>query len=201
MRIFLCLLACLCVAVPVFAAKPSPRQEPVTALPQWNDFSARQQRSLQALAHCEQNPALCESKEIERWTGLVNDLKAQNKLRQLITVNRWFNRLPYKYDEYAYNTIDYWADTAELLSKRGDCEDFALSKYFTLRRLGFSPDELKITVVYDQEKYLNHAVLMVYTGGTRYMLDSNSDDMGPSPMEYRYKTIYAFNENTAWFYQ
>ena len=186
MRIFLCLLACLCVAVPVFAAKPSPREEPVTALPQWNDFSARQQRSLQALANCEQNPAACESKEMERWSGLVTDLKAQNKLRQLITVNRWFNRLPYKYDEYAYNSVDYWADTAELLQKRGDCEDFALSKYFTLRRLGFTPDELKITVVYDNEKFLNHAVLMVYTGGTRYMLDSNSDDMGPSPMDYRY---------------
>jgi len=201
MRIFLCLLACLFVAIPVLAAKPSPRQEPVSNLPQWNDFSTRQQRSLQALALCEQNPSMCESREIERWTGLVNDLKSQNKLRQLITVNRWFNRLPYKYDEYAYGELDYWADTAQLLSSRGDCEDFALSKYYTLRRLGFSAEELKVTVVYDQEKYTHHAVLMVYTGGTRYMLDSMADDMGPSPMEYRYKTIYSFNENTAWFYQ
>ncbi|HEU4839192.1 MAG TPA: transglutaminase-like cysteine peptidase [Micavibrio sp.] len=201
MRILLCLLACLCAAAPAMAANPSPRQEPVTALPQWQDFSQRQQRSLQALASCEQNPSLCESKEIRRWSGLVTDLKAQNKLRQLITVNRWFNRLPYKYDEYAYDKLDYWADTASLLTSRGDCEDFALSKYYTLRRLGFSPDELKVTIVYDQEKYANHAVLMVYMNGTRYMLDSSADDMNPSPMEYRYKTIYAFNENNAWFYQ
>ena len=193
-------LAIFCVAAPVWAATTVPRQEPVSKLPQWQDFSARQQRSLQALATCEHDKTLCESKEIERWTGLVTDLKAQNRLRQMITVNRWFNRLPYKYDEYAYNTQDYWADTVELLQKRGDCEDFALSKYYTLRRLGFSPDELKITVVYDNEKYSNHAVLMVYTGGSRYMLDSNSDDMGPSPMEYRYKTLYSFNETSAWFY-
>jgi predicted transglutaminase-like cysteine proteinase len=194
------LLAFIYVAPPVLAAKIAPREEPVSALPQWQDFSTRQQRSLQALAVCEQDSALCESKEIERWAKLVADLKTQNKLRQIITVNRWFNRLPYKYDEYAYNTLDYWADTAELLLKRGDCEDFALSKYYTLRSLGFTADELKVTIVYDQEKYSNHAVLMVYTSGNRYMLDSNADDMSPSPMEYRYKTIYSFNENNAWFY-
>ena len=145
MRILVLFVALSGIAAPAVAAKPSPRQEPVSTLPQWQDFSTRQTRSLQALALCEQDKALCESKEIERWTGLVKDLKTQNRLRQIITVNRWFNRLPYKYDEYAYDALDYWADTAELLRKRGDCEDFALSKYYTLRRLGFAPEELKVT--------------------------------------------------------
>jgi len=186
--------------LPATTAQAAPRQEPVASLPQWHDFAARQNRSLEALADCEQDSALCESKEIERWTSLVTDLKTQNRLRQIIIVNRWFNRLPYKHDEYAYDQLDYWADTSELLLKRGDCEDFALSKYYTLRQLGFTPEELKVTVVYDQESYSNHAVLMVYMGGTRYMLDINADDTSPSPMEYRYKTLYSFNENNAWFY-
>lgn len=176
------------------------RTEPVENLPMWRDFSARQSRSIEELSTCLQDQAKCASKEIERWAKLVNDLRPQNKLRQIITVNRWFNRLPYKHDEYAYNTLDYWADTQELLQKKGDCEDYALSKYYTLRSLGFTPEELKVVVVYDNITYTNHAVLMVYTNGTRYMLDINADDTDADKMDYRYETIYTFNEKTAWFY-
>lgn len=205
MRIFPAFFALFCALTPSFAmakadVKNYARKQPVESLPLWRDFSARQSASLQALSSCEQNPALCPSKEIERWSKLVNDLRLQNKLRQIITVNRWFNRLPYKHDEYAYDTLDYWADTEELLLKRGDCEDYALSKYYTLRRLGFTPEELKIAVVYDNITYTNHAVLMVYTNGTRYMLDINADDTRADKMDYRYQTIYTFNEKTAWFY-
>ena len=183
-----------------FAAMPV-REEPVTALPQWQDFQYRQSRSLNALSLCERDPESCQPKELGRWVKLLDDLKYQNRLRQIITVNRWFNRLPYRHDEYAYDTLDYWADTAELLEKRGDCEDYALSKYYTLRELGFSPDELKIMVVYDEVAYVNHAVLMVYIDGTRYMLDINADSTDPWEMGNRYRPIYGFNEQTAWFYQ
>jgi len=199
MRIILGLLMLAAFAAPAFAAKPA-RQQPVTQLPQWHDFSARQDRSLQALALCEQDTALCESKEVERWAGLVKDLRPQNRLRQIITVNRWFNRLQYKHDEYAYNKLDHWADTAEMLKSRGDCEDMALGKYYTLRQLGFTPDELKVAMVFDRLTNTHHSVVMIYTDGTRYMMDINSDDTDPSPMEYRYKSIYSFNEKTAWFY-
>jgi predicted transglutaminase-like cysteine proteinase len=199
MRFIISMLFIALFCVPAMAARPA-REQPVSELPKWQDFSARQERSLEALGACLQDKTQCASEEIVRWTKLVEDLTPQNKLRQMITVNRWFNRLPYKYDEYAYETLDYWADTAELLLKKGDCEDYALSKYYTLRQLGFTPDELKITVVYDSYNYTNHAVLMVYTGGTRYMLDINADDMNPEDLGLRYKPLYAFNEKTAWFY-
>jgi predicted transglutaminase-like cysteine proteinase len=173
---------------------------PVSSLPQWNDFSARQDLSLVALAHCEQDEMRCASPEVKRWANLIDQLRPQNKLRQIITVNKWFNRLPYKYDEYAYDQLDYWADTQALLINRGDCEDYALSKYYTLRQLGFSAEELKVTVVYDKQNFTNHAVLMIYTNGTRYMMDINSDATEPSALGTRYKPLYSFNEKTAWFY-
>lgn len=192
-------LGSIAMAIPAHAAKPV-REGPVSGLAHWPDFARRQTITLQSLALCKQNSATCDSAEMERWAGLIQNLKGQNKLRQIITVNRWFNRLPYKYDEYAYDQLDYWADTQELLKSRGDCEDFALSKYYTLRQLGFTPDELKVTVVYDQENFSNHAVLMVYINDTRYMMDINGDDTNPSPMESRYRSLYSFNERTAWYY-
>lgn len=176
------------------------RQDSVGSLPYWADFQARQNRSMQALSYCESNPAYCESAEVQRWAGLVGDLRNQNKLRQIITVNKWFNRLPYKYDEDAHGSPDYWASTKELLKYRGDCEDFALSKYYTLRALGFSPDQLKVMAVYDKDTFTNHAVLMVYVNGTRYMLDINADDTSPTAMGTRYRPLYSFNEQNAWFY-
>ncbi len=184
---------------PAMAAKPV-REAPVSGLAKWPDFAKRQSTSLQALTLCEQNKQSCASPEVERWAGLIDNLRGQNHLRQIITVNKWFNRLPYKYDEYAYNTLDYWADTSELLLKRGDCEDFALSKYYTLRQLGFTPEQLKVTVVYDKDSFSNHAVLMVYIDGTRYMMDINGDSTDPTPMETRYRSLYSFNEQTAWYY-
>ena len=155
---------------------------------------------MQALQNCKDNTAPCPTPDMTRWAAMVSGLESQNRLRRIITVNRWFNRLPYKHDEYAYDTLDHWADTAELLQKRGDCEDMALGKYYTLRALGFTPDEMKITVVYDEDTYTNHAVLMVTIDGARFMLDINGDDTDPYEMNTRYRPIYSFNEQKAWFY-
>ena len=198
----LCILLCFGAALLVSggAALGAKAPEPVSSLPQWPDFSARQMQSLQSLSDCEQNEAWCATPEVKRWAGLIGNLREQGKLRQIITVNKWFNRLPYKYDEYAYDRLDYWADTIELLQKRGDCEDFALSKYYTLRQLGFTPEQLQVTMVYDRENFTNHAVLMVYIDGTRYMMDINSDATEPSALGKRYKPLYSFNEQTAWYY-
>ena len=194
-----CLVAVLSLALPERArAVEARREESVAVLPQWSDFIRRQTLSLQTLHQC-QTGMECPA-DITRWAGLIQTLQPQNKFRQLITVNKWFNRIQYKFDEDAYNTIDYWADTSELLDTKGDCEDYALSKYFTLRQLGFQPDQLKIIAVRDTLSYDNHAVLLVTMDKARFLLDINTDDMDPSALNTRYKPIYAFNENKAWFY-
>jgi predicted transglutaminase-like cysteine proteinase len=202
MRIHIAILALAVLAVIASApvAAKAVRVEPVGQLNGWSDFTRRQTLSMQALDLCSQRPGECETAEMRRWAELIKSLKGENQLRQIITVNKWFNRLPYKYDDVAYNTSDYWAATQELFQYRGDCEDYALSKYYTLRQLGFTPDQLKIVVVYDKQSYSNHAVLMIYINATRYMMDINGDATDPSPMGPRYRPLYSFNEKTAWYY-
>lgn len=185
---------------PIASHAQAAREEPVTQLPQWSDFSNRQDGAQRALQSCLADNRLCTTRELRRWADLIISLKGENPLRQMITVNRWFNRIPYTYDEYAYKTIDYWADTLQFLKSSGDCEDFALAKYYTLRELGFTTDSMKIMMVYDTEKTIDHSVLMVYMNDSRYLLDNYSDDTDPSSMEYRYKNVYGFNETTSWFY-
>ena len=47
----------------------------------------------------------------------------------------------------------------------GDCEDYAIAKFFALRELGFANQELRIAVVYDNLRRIGHAVLAVYVEG------------------------------------
>jgi predicted transglutaminase-like cysteine proteinase len=176
------------------------REAPVSALSHWNDFAQRQDKTMDALRLCRQDVKLCASPDAARWSDMMRSIEGANRLRQIITVNRWFNRLPYQFDEDAYDRLDHWADTRELFERRGDCEDYALSKYYTLRLLGFTPQEMKVTAVYDTQARANHAVLLIYTGDTRYMLDINSDSTDPDYMNWRYRPLYAFNETTAWYY-
>jgi predicted transglutaminase-like cysteine proteinase len=68
---------------------------------------------------------------------------------RLLEVNRFFNRrILFVDDADAWGQNDYWASPVELLEKgRGDCEDFAIAKYFGLLALGVSPARLRLVYV------------------------------------------------------
>lgn len=85
---------------------------------------------------------------LERWRELVSHLYGLNEERKVELVNQFFNRLPSVTDERLWGQRDYWATPVELLGRNGgDCEDFALAKYFTLRAAGVPDDRLRVTYV------------------------------------------------------
>ncbi len=70
---------------------------------------------------------------------------------------------------------DYWADPVEFLTHGGDCEDFAIAKYASLRMLGVPEDHLRIAIVRDLQKQVMHAILIVYTdNGDALILDNQN---------------------------
>lgn len=74
-----------------------------------------------------------------------DQLTEKEKLKQ---VNEFFNRLPNISDQAQWGRSDYWATPLELLGANGgDCEDFALAKYFTLRELGVPDERLRLSYV------------------------------------------------------
>lgn len=66
-------------------------------------------------------------------------------------------------DHYNSQRTEYWASPLETIrDRRGDCEDFAILKYFALRHLDVEAARLfVITVGPANEDKLNHAVLAV----------------------------------------
>lgn len=79
------------------------------------------------------------------WQEMINSTQDKKVLNKLKIVNNYFNKLSYKSDIKNWNTNDYWATPLEFLSVgAGDCEDYAIAKYFTLKKLGIQEDKLKL---------------------------------------------------------
>ncbi|WP_302413411.1 transglutaminase-like cysteine peptidase [uncultured Desulfovibrio sp.] len=113
-------------------------------------------------------------------------------------VNAFWNAWPYREDRDVWGREDYWAIPQEFLRRSGDCEDYAIIKYFTLKELGLSPKTMRIVVVRDTVRNLGHAVLAVYMDGTVYILDNLSNAILPHDRLRQYRPQYSVNEQGRW---
>lgn len=68
---------------------------------------------------------------------------------KLATVNVFFNRrILFRDDIEVWGQLDYWASPLEALWKgQGDCEDYAIAKYFSLLAVGMAPKRLRMVYV------------------------------------------------------
>jgi predicted transglutaminase-like cysteine proteinase len=144
-----------------------------------------------------------ESCPVKRWEALLQDLKKKPVREQLEGVNDFFNALPYAEDNENYGMEDYWATPYEFLQKNaGDCEDYAIAKYISLKRLGVSEASMRIIILQDNNLGgIMHAVLEVRVDSTRYLLDNQSSSVTEEGSVYHYRPIYALNNSAWWNYQ
>jgi len=83
---------------------------------------------------------------------------------QLGPVNGYFNGLPSIEDRAQWGVEDYWATPAEFLSSGGgDCEDYAIAKYFTLKELGVPVSRLRLVYARTWRSGAAHMVLAYYS--------------------------------------
>ena len=101
----------------------------------WEDVLRRQEASEAAPAPCA-DPA-ADHCFATFWAATVAELKTLPRDAQVRRVNDVVNQLGYWSDRDVYRKADYWATPEEMFEKMGgDCEDFALFKYFLLRAAG-----------------------------------------------------------------
>ena len=83
-----------------------------------------------------------------QWRMIMSDAKYKSLVDQqkIVLVNDFMNLTPFKSDQEHWGKQDYWATPIEFLSTNGgDCEDYSIAKYFTLRALGVPDEKLQIT--------------------------------------------------------
>jgi predicted transglutaminase-like cysteine proteinase len=134
---------------------------------------------------------------IEAWSQLLQSELNQPEREQLNAVNRFFNQqLNFQDDMRIWHQTDYWATPVESLIKAaGDCEDYALAKYFSLRHLGIPSEKLRITYVKALIQNQAHMVLTFYSSPTAdpLVLDNLIGEIRPASQRNDLLPVYAFN--------
>ena len=89
------------------------------------------------IANIEKDHGPVAASRIRYWATLIKQGKQLPATLQLYQTNRFFNDARFVTDQEIWHREDYWATPTEFLIKdAGDCEDFAMAKYFTLRLMG-----------------------------------------------------------------
>ncbi|WP_250656315.1 transglutaminase-like cysteine peptidase [Alkalimarinus coralli] len=133
---------------------------------------------------------------IERWQAMTS-LKDKLRIkRKLSIVNNFFNKSAFKSDIEQWGKEDYWASPVELLSTNsGDCEDYSIAKYFTLKAMGVPAENLRITYVKTVKLNQAHMVLAYYPkpNSEPLILDNMTDKILPASRRTDLVPVYSFN--------
>jgi predicted transglutaminase-like cysteine proteinase len=138
--------------------------------------------------------------EVDKWKAFIEHERGQPISDLLDDVNRYMNSYRYVTDIVNYGIEDYWATPHEHVSNGGDCEDYAIAKYITLRKLGISNEDMRIVVVNDLNLKVQHAVLAVYVGSKIYILDNQTRRVQQAELIYHYQPIYSLTEGAWWMH-
>lgn len=140
-------------------------------------------------------------KRLLAWQQFMRDDSSSTDLEKLEKVNIFFNQITFVSDAIHWKKKDYWATPIEFLaSDGGDCEDFALAKYFTLKMLGVSEKKLNMTYVKAWKLDQAHMVLTYYTtpGAEPLVLDNLINTIKPATQRSDLIPVYSFNGSGLW---
>ena len=134
------------------------------------------------------------------WDKFQAEAGGMSGMAQLRYVNTFWNQFPYTEDIVNWGQPDYWEIPAQFLHKSGDCEDYAIIKYYTLRALGHPAESMRIVIVKDTLRRVDHAILAVSEGGQIVILDNVSNAILSHTRLVQYAPQYSVNEEFAWVY-
>lgn len=145
---------------------------------------------------------------VTAWRNVLTQSAGLAEEVRLRRVNDFFNRrVRFDEDSTIWGQSDYWATPLETLGRaQGDCEDFAIAKYVTLKLVGVPSDKLRLTYVKariggPQSTIVQaHMVLSYYPtpDAEPLVLDNLVSDIRPASRRPDLTTIFGFNADGMW---
>lgn len=138
------------------------------------------------------------------WKDVLNSPKHKQlpEREKLALVNDFMARTPFICDAAQWCMEDYWATPLEFLSNEGgDCEDFSIAKYYTLRALDVPDAKLRILYVTERRRFNGaHMVLAYYPtpDAEPLILDNLNDAILPASQREDLQPVLAFNGTGLW---
>jgi predicted transglutaminase-like cysteine proteinase len=141
----------------------------------WTELQRRILADQATLAGCRSGHGPCPG-AAQRFLTLVELGHQREGRARLGQINRAVNlSIRPISDLIQYGVDDFWA--APLTTMRtgaGDCEDYAIVKYFALREAGIAPENIRLVIVRDVRRQANHAVVAVRHDDEWLLLDSRT---------------------------
>lgn len=145
---------------------------------------------------------------VQSWNEMMQAAQSMNEQDKVKRVNEFFNRkIQFGEDQAVWGENDYWATPLEFMGKGvGDCEDFAITKYFVLRSLNVPNDRLRITYVKARiggprsDVTQAHMILGYYEdpAGEPLILDNLITELRPASRRTDLMPVFSFNSEGLW---
>ena len=171
---------------------------PATNWSAWQDTLDRHQSEREVIHQCLSDETTC----TRRLKGLRHvllkgaDLDVEQQIR---LVNRYVNRHRYKDDRVSSRSAagNQWETLTEFLDHGGDCEDFAVAKYFVLRELGVDAEDMRIVIGRESQRATHHAMLAIRFDEDVWLLE-NDNTIHRNGYQDIKRFVYAINEQGIW---
>jgi predicted transglutaminase-like cysteine proteinase len=135
---------------------------------------------------------------------LLQQGRGQDDETRLQAVNQFFNRhVLFRTDVEIYGVADHWASPLETLGLgQGDCEDYAIAKYFSLVAMGIPVAKLRLVYVRAQigSSTQAHMVLAYYAEplAEPLILDNLIGELRPASRRPDLQPVFSFNSEGLW---
>lgn len=165
--------------------------------PQWTDMERRAAKEFAADDHACSSRADTHCTPAE-WSQLVAELRPLPLREKIERANEAMNRLPYIPTAVNWHRSMYWEAPFQFLRHGGQCQDYAIAKYFLLRQAGVPAEAMRMVVLRDTAIAEDHAVLAVYVDGQAMVLDNLRADIVSTDRATAYRPYYSINETGWW---
>lgn len=138
---------------------------------------------------------------VEDWQHLLQQQVYTDERDKLEKVNDFFNQRKFVDDFKHWQQEDYWATPLEFLSTDGgDCEDFSIAKYVSLRQLGVPADKMRLMYVKALDLNQAHMVLAYYSqpNAVPLVLDNLDTQIKTASSRPDLLPVYSFNADGLW---
>lgn len=155
----------------------------------------------QTLSQAEMKYGADARKRLSAWALLVEEDQSTTDLEKLEKINSFFNQIPFIDDTIHWDKKDYWSTPVEMLaSNGGDCEDYSIAKYFSLKLMGVPEKKLNMTYVKALQLNQAHMVLTYYAnpGAEPLVLDNIDKEIKKASKRTDLLPVYSFNGTNLW---
>lgn len=138
---------------------------------------------------------------LQRFENFLQEAATFNTIKKLNRVNSFVNRILPGYDKIVQNTPDFWSTPKQfLIQGKGDCEDYAITKYFTLKQLHIDPKQLYLAIVKVKTQPTLHMVMLYFENNSSIplVLDNLSWKVLPIDKRKDLDVQVIFNESDSY---